>query len=109
MPTSTNTSPRLTVRASEKLKELRGDAPPPILHLYVAGRTCCGVRFGLAIADSVEDGFAVTESGGVRLIVDPESEPFCAGASVDYVETAEGAGFTVDSPANAGGCACGHG
>jgi iron-sulfur cluster insertion protein len=109
MVTSANASPRLTPRASEKLKELRGDSPAPILHLYAAGRTCCGVRFGLALAETVAAGYTVTESEGVRLIVDPDSEPYCAGASVDYVETEEGAGFTVDSPVNAGGCSCGHG
>jgi iron-sulfur cluster insertion protein len=98
---------RLTPRAAEKLRELDEDSP--ILHLYAAGRTCCGTRFGLAFTQNVEDGFTVSESAGVRLVVDPASAPYCAGATVDYVETPDGAGFIVDSPANAGGCSCaGH-
>lgn len=97
---------RMTPRAARKLKELDGESS--ILHLYAAGRTCCGIRFGLAFAEDVADGYTVSESGGVRLIVDPASAPYCAGATVDYVETPEGAGFVVDSPVNAGGCGCRH-
>jgi iron-sulfur cluster insertion protein len=97
---------QLTPRAAEKLKELKGESP--ILHLYAAGRTCCGTRFGLALAKDVEAGYTVSESAGVRLVVDPASAPYCAGATVDYVETPEGAGFTVDSPIKSGGCGCGR-
>lgn len=100
-------SARLTTTAAAKLKELDSSADP-ILHLYAAGKTCCGVRFEIAFADQVEDGFSVSELDGVRLVVDPASEPFCAGATVDFVETPDGAGFTVDAPAGRSGtCGCG--
>jgi iron-sulfur cluster assembly accessory protein len=106
MTQTLTTSARLTTEAAAKLKELSTEAEP-ILHLYAAGRTCCGVRFEIAFAESVEDGCSVTELDGARLIVDPASLPSCEGATVDFVETPEGAGFTVDAPAvPAGNCAC---
>ncbi|MFG1626156.1 HesB/IscA family protein [Kribbella sp. NPDC049227] len=102
--TVTTQSARLTPAAATKLKELDGGAKP-ILHLYAVGETCCGVRFEIAFADQVGDGFSVSELDGVRLVVDPTSAPYCAGATVDFLETPEGAGFTVNAPGS-GTCGC---
>ncbi len=105
----------LTPIAAEKLRDLRGEDPTKsYLRLFVAGQGCCGVRFGLAFEEKTEPQDAVVESSGVPLTIDPESQPFCEGATIDYVETPTGAGFTVRGAAaaqgsNGGGCACGHG
>lgn len=103
----TTPSARLTATAAAKLKELDGGAEP-ILHLYAAGETCCGVRFEIAFAEEVGADFSVSELDGVRLVVDPASAPYAAGATVDLVETADGFGFVVDAPAGSTGtCGCG--
>jgi iron-sulfur cluster assembly accessory protein len=99
---------QLTTKATAKLKELDATSARPIVHLYVAGRTCCGVQYGIAFAEQIDEDYSVSEIDGVRLIVDPASLPHCEGATVDFIETPEGSGFVVEGPFGAGGgCFCG--
>ncbi|MDT7555378.1 MAG: hypothetical protein QOI16_3999 [Pseudonocardiales bacterium] len=44
---------------------------------------------------------------GVNVIVDKMSQPYLAGASIDFVDTIEKQGFTIDNPNAGGSCACG--
>jgi iron-sulfur cluster insertion protein len=98
----------ITPAAAAKLTELRGVAAP-MVRLYHKGRTCCGFRYGMAFQDQVDDDSTVTEVGGVRILTDPSTTAACEGASVDYVETSAGAGFTVRGAAGSAGCTCGGG
>jgi iron-sulfur cluster insertion protein len=98
----------VTPRAATKLRELRGGTAP-IVRLYIKGRTCCGVRYGMAFEDRVDDERALSEAGGVRLLMDPLTRAASEGASVDYVETSAGAGFTVRGAGGSAGCTCGSG
>lgn len=80
---------------------------PAILRLAVEGGGCSGFqyRFGLADAPDAED--IVTETAGVRLVVDPISLDLVAGCVVDYVESLGGAAFRVENPNATAGCGCG--
>lgn len=80
---------------------------PAILRLGVEGGGCSGFqyRFGLAEAPEAED--LVTETDGVRLVVDPVSLDLVAGCVVDYVESLGGAAFRVENPNAAASCGCG--
>lgn len=49
----------------------------------------------------------MTETDGVRLVVDPVSLDLVEGAAVDYVENLGGAAFKVTNPNAASGCGCG--
>jgi iron-sulfur cluster assembly accessory protein len=49
----------------------------------------------------------VTETDGVRLIVDPVSLELVAGCRVDFVESLGGAAFRVENPNATAGCGCG--
>ena len=98
----------VTPGAAAKLVELRGEAAP-IVRLYIKGRTCCGFRYGMAFQDQADDDSTVSEVGGVRILMDAPTSEACEGASVDYVETPAGAGFTVTGAAGSGGCTCGGG
>jgi iron-sulfur cluster assembly protein len=49
----------------------------------------------------------VLEANGVRVYVDGQSVPLLKGASIDYVDTLMGAGFTVNNPNAVTGCGCG--
>ena len=44
----------------------------------------------------------VTDFGGVGVVVDRMSAPYLAGASIDFVDTIEKQGFTIDNPTRAG-------
>jgi iron-sulfur cluster insertion protein len=101
---------QLTPRAVQELKGLRdrGDTDS-VLRLFVAGERCCGYQYGLAFESQVNQGDAVSEHDGLRLVVDEAIQPLCTGATVDYVETPQGAGFSVRTPASSGRCTCGRG
>ena len=102
----------LTPLAAEKLNGLLSEHPARrVLRVYVAGKSCCGYQYGLAL-DAGAPHDAVVERSGISVAVDPESLPFVEGATVDFVDSPEGAGFTVRNPRldarDGGGCACGN-
>lgn len=102
--------------AAEKAKtvlEGRGKAEAA-LRLFVAGGSCSGPRYGMAIAEQAEADDTVLTFGGVTFLIDPESLPYVQGAEVDYVEETMKSGFTIFNPTQAqagggcgGGCSCG--
>ena len=49
----------------------------------------------------------VDDFGGIKLAVDRMSVPYLTGASIDFVDTIEKQGFTIDNPNATGSCACG--
>ena len=57
--------------------------------------------------DEERDGDTVIESHGIRLLVDAASAPYVRGATVDFVDGLQGAGFKVDNPNVVAACGCG--
>ena len=43
----------------------------------------------------------------MRLVVDKMSVPYLAGATIDFADTIEQQGFTIDNPNAGSACACG--
>ena len=109
--TSPVTGPiRLSDTASVKVKELLArEAPETQLALRVAVQPggCSGLRYQLFFDERTLDGDVVTDFGGVNVVVDRMSNPYLMGASVDFVDTIEKQGFTIDNPNATGSCACG--
>ena len=54
------------------------------------------------------DGDVRGEVNGVAVVTDKMSAPYLSGASIDYLDTLEKSGFTIDNPNAAGSCACGE-
>ena len=50
---------------------------------------------------------AVTEHAGVKVLVDPESEAFLRGSTIDYSDDLAGAGFRLHNPNAVRSCGCG--
>ncbi|MGO1698108.1 MAG: HesB/IscA family protein, partial [Micrococcaceae bacterium] len=50
---------------------------------------------------------AVRDFDGVQVIVDKMSVPYLAGASIDFEDTIQKVGFTIDNPPAGGSCDCG--
>ena len=53
------------------------------------------------------DGDAVVDFYGVEVIVDKMSVPYLDGATIDFEDTIQKQGFTIDNPNAPGSCACG--
>ena len=80
---------------------------PAILRLTVEGGGCSGFQYRFDLADAAEGEDAVSETDGVRLVVDPMSLDLVAGSTVDFVESLGGAAFKVENPNATAGCGCG--
>jgi iron-sulfur cluster assembly accessory protein len=44
---------------------------------------------------------------GVEIRVDKMSTPYMRGATIDYLDSLQQSGFTIDNPNAKGSCACG--
>ncbi len=80
---------------------------PPILRLAVEGGGCSGFQYKFELADALAADDSISETDGVRLVVDPVSLDLVAGCVVDYVESLGGAAFKVENPNATAGCGCG--
>ena len=78
-----------------------------ILRLAVEGGGCSGFQYRFGLADAPEADDTVSETDGVRLVVDAVSLDLVAGCVVDYVESLGGAAFRVENPNATAGCGCG--
>jgi len=100
----------LTDKGAEKVREFlaaQGQADAAAgLRVGVRGGGCSGFQYMLAF-DAQRDGDTVIESHGIRLLVDAASAPYVRGATVDYVDGLQGAGFKVDNPNVIAACGCG--
>ncbi len=98
----------LTPSAARRVAAIAAkQARPAILRLSVEGGGCSGFQYRFDLADSSEDADSVSETDGVRLVVDPVSLDLVAGSTVDFVESLGGAAFKVENPLAAAGCGCG--
>lgn len=82
-------------------------AKPAILRLSVEGGGCSGFQYQFGLAEAPDADDLVTETDGVRLVVDPVSLDLVAGCTVDFVESLGGAAFRVENPNATAGCGCG--
>lgn len=78
-----------------------------VLRISVEPGGCAGLRYKLYFDDRVLDGDLTSEYDGVRLVVDRMSAPYLDGATIDFVDSIEKQGFTIDNPNATGSCACG--
>ena len=77
------------------------------LRIAVQPGGCSGLRYQLYFDDRELDGDIATEYGDVKVVTDKMSAPYLGGASIDFVDTIEKQGFTIDNPNAVGSCACG--
>jgi iron-sulfur cluster assembly accessory protein len=99
----------LTDAAATKVAALLAQEGRDDLALRVAVQPggCSGLRYQLYFDDRSLDGDALTTFGTVRVVTDKMSTPYLMGATIDFVDTIEKQGFTIDNPNAQGSCACG--
>lgn len=106
---TTTNSVTLSDEAAAKAKALLDQEGRDDLALRIAVQPggCAGLRYQLFFDDRSLDGDLAYEFGGVKLVVDRMSGPYLEGASIDYADTIEKQGFTIENPNAGGSCACG--
>ncbi len=98
----------LTDRAASKVGELITAENEEGLALRVAVRPggCSGFAYDMYFDTdrSADDVTAAYE--GVHVVVDPSSAQLLEGATLDYKDGSEDAGFSIDNPNAQTGCSC---
>lgn len=99
----------LTDVAAGKVKALLEQEGRDDLRLRVAVQPggCSGLRYQLYFDERELDGDVVADFGGVEVVTDRMSSPYLIGATIDFVDSIEKQGFTIDNPNATGSCACG--
>ena len=103
---SASCSPTPPRRRSRACSSRRAATTSP-LRVAVQPGGCSGLRYQLFFDERTLDGDVTTDFGGVGVVVDRMSTPYLAGATIDFVDTIEKQGFTIDNPNAGGSCACG--
>jgi iron-sulfur cluster assembly accessory protein len=100
----------VTDNAATKVKELIDAEGNAQLALRVAVRPggCSGFSYEMFFDTDVADDDLTNEYKGMRVVVDPSSAQLLAGATLDYKDTIQDSGFTIDNPNAQRTCGCGQ-
>ena len=100
----------LTESAAAKVKELvarEENADALALRVAVQPGGCSGFRYALFFDDRELDGDVTADVQGVTVRVDKMSAPHLQGTRIDWVDSLQGAGFSIENPNAQSTCACG--
>jgi iron-sulfur cluster assembly protein/iron-sulfur cluster insertion protein len=100
----------LTEAASSKVAELIEQEGNPDLALRVAVRPggCSGFSYEMFFDTDVADDDVMSMFGSVRVVVDPSSASLLQGATLDFKDGLQGAGFSINNPNASRTCGCGQ-
>jgi len=100
----------LTDTAASKVKELLESEGNPELALRVAVRPggCSGFAYEMFFDSDIASDDELSDVGGVRVIVDPSSAQLLTGATLDYKDGLQQAGFSINNPNATRSCGCGQ-
>jgi iron-sulfur cluster assembly accessory protein len=100
----------LTENATVKVKELIAQEGQDGLMLRVAVRPggCSGFSYEMFFDSETDGEDLVDQQGGVAVVVDPSSAQLLTGATLDFKDGLQGAGFAIDNPNAQKTCGCGQ-
>jgi len=99
----------LTDTARDKVRSLLEQEGRDDLRLRIAVQPggCSGLIYQLFFDERTLENDAIVDFSGVEVVVDQMSIPYLSGATIDFSDTIEKQGFTIDNPNAQGSCACG--
>jgi iron-sulfur cluster assembly accessory protein len=100
----------LTEGAAIKVRALLDQEGRDDLRLRIAVQPggCAGLQYQLFFDERSLDGDVELQLNGVPIVLDRMSAPYLGGATIDFTDTIEQQGFTIDNPNASSGCACGN-
>jgi iron-sulfur cluster assembly accessory protein len=109
-PQTTQKSIQLTETAAGEVQKLITEEGRSEIALRIAVQPggCSGLRYAMYLDDQVSEKDLLEEQFGVKVVVDKMSVPYLSRATIDWVDSLEASGFTIDNPAAQSSCACGH-
>ncbi|SJN13123.1 probable iron binding protein from the HesB_IscA_SufA family [Leucobacter sp. 7(1)] len=99
----------LSDAAQDKVRSLLTQEGRDDLRLRIAVQPggCSGLIYQLFFDERELDNDSVVDFTGVQVVVDQMSIPYLNGATIDFEDTIQKQGFTIDNPNAQGSCACG--
>jgi iron-sulfur cluster assembly protein len=101
---------KLTTSAAQKVASLlaKQGRPRGVLRVAVVGGGCSGLQYKMDLQDGPASRDILVESGGVRVVVDPQSALYVTGSELDYLEALQDGGFKIKNPNATTICSCGE-
>jgi iron-sulfur cluster assembly accessory protein len=108
--TQTDGAIALTHSATAKIAELIQQEGNPNLALRVAVRPggCSGFSYEMFFDSDLADDDVISAYGGVKVVVDPTSANLLTGATLDFKDGLQDAGFSINNPNASRTCGCGQ-
>src|SRR5215475_803526 len=108
MNMSVNMPVTISERAAKRIAAiLAGEGESALLRLAVTGGGCSGFQYNFAIDETRMDDDLFIQEGGARIVIDPVSLDFLAGAEIDFTDGLIGQAFKVNNPNATASCGCG--
>jgi iron-sulfur cluster assembly protein len=110
--TAQTTALQITPAAVQKVRELLTGydlSQGYSLRIYIAGQSCSGFQYGMAIDQNAREEDSAIEVEGIRILVDEISIQSMLGSTIDYIDDERGTGFLMDNPNVLPECGCGGG
>ncbi|QHS16210.1 HesB/IscA family protein [Halopenitus persicus] len=101
-------TPDAAEQALELMRQEGMDADVGGLRLFVQQGGCAGLSYGMRFDTEPEADDLVVERHGLRVFVDPSSENYIGGSTLDYESGLQAAGFHVENPNVVSECGCGE-
>jgi len=74
------------------------------LRVFVAGRTCSGLQYGMTLDNNPRETDLTFETDGVKILVDDYSILYMHGSRIDFIDDKRGKGFLVENPNDLSSC-----
>ena len=95
-------------RAARRIAQIvKAEPRPTMLRLAVTGGGCSGFQYNFALDDAQLDEDLLVENGEAKVLIDPVSLDFLAGAEIDFTDDLIGQAFKVNNPNATASCGCG--
>ena len=87
----------LTDSAIKEFKKLITDsnANGSGIRVFTSGKGCCGVSYGLDIAEKAEEGDTIIEKDGLKVFVEIKASVGLENATIDFITDGPRRGFTI--------------
>jgi len=101
----------LSDAAAAKVTDLiaaEASADELVLRVAVRPGGCSGFSYEMFFDTEVAADDAQIEHAGVKVVIDPASQQHLKGATLDYKDGLQGAGFAINNPNAERSCGCGQ-
>lgn len=100
----------LTSAAAERVSKIMAEKGQNVAGLKIGIKKggCAGMEYTMTWADSVGKFDEVVDTGGARVIIDPQAVMYLLGTQMDYKTEKLSAGFVFNNPNQKSACGCGE-